>query len=221
MTIDPNLLQELETAISTVVGPGVGSFSSASDLFEAYIFSIVLDAARAEGANIDFREVSGNVPQRLVFRSSPGHIYSIVQPFTHAVLNFQRKNVLEAHIGVRVAGKSGVLHECDVAVIDQDEADTCRFQQVPPRSKRVLIAVECKFYSTLLQLNLGRSFIGFTTDISAKKTFFVTNTSSDSVERLLMKRKRDWERNVVPSSNLEVTRLRNAFQQCFRDYKVS
>ncbi len=221
MTIDPNLLQELETAISTVVGPGVGSFSSASDLFEAYIFSIVLDAARTEGANIDFREVSGNVPQRLVFRSSPGHIYSTVQPYTHAVLNFQGKNVLEAHVGVRVAGKSGVLHECDVAVIDQDEADTCRFQQVPPRSKRVLVAVECKFYSTLLQLNLGRSFIGFTTDISAKKTFFVTNTSSDSVERLLMKRKRDWERNVVPSSNLEVTRLRNAFQQCFRDYKVS
>ena len=221
MTIDPTLLQQIETAISTVVGPGVGSFSSASDLFEAYIFSIVLDAARAEGATIEFRDVAGKLAQRLVLRSSPGHIYSTVQPYTHAVISFSGKNALEIHIGVRVAGKSGVLHECDVAVIDQDEADTCRFQQVPPRSYRVLVAVECKFYSTLLQLNLGRSFIGLTTDVSAKRTFFVTNTSSESIERLLTRRKKAWERNVVPASNLEVTRLKNAFQQCFRDYKVS
>jgi len=171
LTIDPLLLQEIETAISNSIGPAIGSFPSASDLFEAYIFSILLDAAQTEGANIEFRDVSGNLAQRLIFRSSPGHIYSTVQPYTHAVIRFIGKNPLEAHVGVRVAGKSGVLHECDVAVIDQDEADTCRVQQVPPRSYHLLVAVECKFYSTLLQLNLGRSFIGLTTDISAKKTF--------------------------------------------------
>jgi hypothetical protein len=121
---------------------------------------------------------------------------------------------------IRVAGKSGVLHECDVAVIEQAEADTCRFQSVPPRSRKILIAIECKFYATTLQLGLGRAFIGLTTDMSAKRTFFVTNTSSDSIERLLTRRKRDWESNVVPSSNRDVTRLTNALQQSFRNYKV-
>jgi hypothetical protein len=219
LTVDPVLLQQIETAISNV-GPSVGSYQSASDLFEAYAFSIVLMAARAEGANVTYRDVFGNPAQNLIFRSSPGHIYSRIRPYTHAVISFLGKDPLEAHIGVRVAGKSGVLHECDVAVIDQAEADTCRFQSVPPRSHKILIAIECKFYATTLQLGLGRAFIGLTTDMSAKKTFFVTNTSSDSVERLLTGRKRDWERNVVPASNLEVTRLTNTFQQCFRNYKI-
>lgn len=220
MTINPNLLQEIEAAISNVIGPRVASYQSASDLFEAYAFSIVLAAARTEGANIAYSDVFGRPAQNLVFRSGPGHIYSRVQPYTHAVISFPGKDPLEAHIGVRVVGKSRVLHECDVAVIEQPEADTCRLQRVPPRSNKILFAVECKFYSTELKLIMGRAFIGLTTDLSAKKTFFVTNTSSDSIERLLTERKRDWERNVVPASTLEVGRLRSDFQHCFRDYMV-
>jgi len=219
LTVDPVLLQQIEAAISNV-GPSIGSYQSASDLFEAYVLSLVLMAARAEGAAVAYRDVIGNPTQTLIFRSSPGHIYSRAQPYTHAVISFPGKDPLEAHIGIRVSGKTGVLHECDVAVIDQAEADTCRVQSVPPRSHKILLAIECKFYSTILSLGLGRAFIGLTTDISAKRTFFITNTSSDSIERLLTGRRRDWEHNVVPSASLEVTRLTNAIQECFKSYKA-
>jgi len=88
LTVDPALLQEIQTAISTVIGPNIGSFSSASDLFEAYIFSVVLSAARAEGASIAFRDVYGRAAQRLIFRSSPGFIYSTVHPIHMPLLPF-------------------------------------------------------------------------------------------------------------------------------------
>jgi hypothetical protein len=81
------------------VGPSVGSYQSASDLFEAYAFSIVLMASRAEGASVTYRDVFGNLAQNLIFRSSPGHIYSRRQPYTHAVIDFPGKDILEAHIG--------------------------------------------------------------------------------------------------------------------------
>jgi hypothetical protein len=156
-----------------------------------------------------------------VFRTSPGYIFSTTRPYTHAEIIFANKPPLEAHVGVRVVGKSGVLHECDVAVIEQAEAATCRQRQVPPRSSKVVIAVECKFYSTPLQLHLARAFIGLVSDMSAKKPIFVTNSASDSLEKLLTGRDRHWEHNVIPAASLEVSRLRHEFQDAFKKFKAT
>lgn len=41
-----------------------------------------------------------------------------------------------------------------------------------------LIGVECKFYTAPLSLGLARAFIGLGTDLTAKNTFFVTNTAA-------------------------------------------
>lgn len=155
-----------------------------------------------------------------MFRTSPGYIFSTTHPYTHSIITFARKAPLEAHLGVRVVGKSGVLHECDVTVVDQSEAEMCRRELVPPRSFKVLIAVECKFYSTPLQLHLAREFIGLTSDLSAQNPIFVTNSSSESLERLLSGRGKNWEHNLAPNAANEVMRLRYKFQHAFQDYKA-
>jgi hypothetical protein len=220
MPIKTDLLNEIQNTLGPAVSPSLTTSSDASDLFEAYVFSLAVQAAQTEGANISYRDVFGNVPTSFVFRTSPGYIYSTTQAYSHAVILFQNKPPLEAHVGVRVVGKSGVLHECDVAILEQAEAETCRQRQVPPRSAKVLIAVECKFYSTPLQLHLARSFLGLLSDLSAKDAMFVSNTSSISIEKLLSSRKRKWEHNLVPSATLEVSRLRHDFQSAYKQYKA-
>ncbi len=108
-----------------------------------------------------------------------------------------------------------------MAVIEQIEAETCRHNQVPPRSSKILIAVECKFYSTHLQLHLARAFIGLVSDMSAKNPIFVTNSASESLEKLLTARHEHWEHNVIPSASLEVSRLRHKFQEAFKKFKAA
>ena len=221
MTIAIDLLNQIQTTLGSYITPSLSTSSDASDIFEAYVFSLVIEAAKTEGANVLYRDVFGNIPTTFVFRTSPGYIYSTTHPYTHAIIVFHNKPPLEAHIGVRIVGKSGVLHECDVAVIEQIEAETCRQNQVPPRSSKILIAVECKFYSTHLQLHLARAFIGLVSDMSAKNPIFVTNSASESLEKLLTARDEHWEHNVIPSASLEVSRLRHKFQDAFKKFKAA
>ncbi len=221
MTIADDLLDQISNTIGSAISSSLTTASDTSDIFEAYVFSLVIEAARTEGSTITYRDIFGNTPTDFIFRTSPGYIFSTNRSYTHAVIFFPNKAPLEAHVGVRVVGKSGVLHECDVAVIEQSEAETCRRRFVPPRSSKVLIAVECKFYSTPLQLHLARAFIGLTTDLSATKPVFVSNSSSNSLEKLLSGRDRAWEHNLVPSATVEVMRLRHKFQDAFQTYKAA
>jgi hypothetical protein len=221
MATATDLLNQIRVILGSAISPSLTTSSDTSDIFEGYVFTLVLEAARTEGATITYRDVNGNTPSVFIFRTSPGYIFSTSQLYTHAVISFSNRPFLEAHIGVRVLGRSGVLHECDVAVIEQAEAETCRQRQVPPRSSKVLIATECKFYSTPLQLNLARAFIGLTTDLSAAKSVFVTNSFSSSLEKLLSGRGRDWEHNLTPMATVEVMRLRHKFQDAFQRYKAT
>jgi hypothetical protein len=221
MAINKKLLNEIQSVLGSSISPSLSAASAGSDLFEGYIFCLVLQAAKTEGATVCYRNVDGKTPKSFVFRTSPGYIFSQRRQYTHAVISFSGKSPLEVHIGVMVVGRSRVLHECDVAVIEQAEAETCRRRQVPPRSSKILVAMECKFYSTPLHLNLARSFIGLVSDISPKESVFVTNSSSTSVEKLLSGRNKKWEHNVIPSSTIEVSRLQYLFQDAFKNYKAT
>lgn len=214
------LLAEVEATLGPALPPSLGPASDGSDVFEAYVFSILLDAADVEGANVSFENVDGSTPAIFTFRTSPGHIWSNAQQYTHAVLMFPDTPPLEAHLGVYVTGKSGLIHEADILVLLAEEAQACRDNQVPPRSKRAQIAAECKFYTGLLSLGLARGFVGLCSDLSARECFFVTNSSSDSVQKLLMHQRKKWQSLVVPSSNIAVERLRNSFQDVFKDFKA-
>jgi hypothetical protein len=123
-------------AIAAALAPGISlgptAPSALSDIFEAYIWALVVLAAKSEGANVHYEDVSQTPVTSLVFRTSPGQIYSTAHAYTHAVIDFPQRPPLEAHIGVMIAGKSGVLHEADVMVVRRAEALTCRREGVPP-----------------------------------------------------------------------------------------
>jgi hypothetical protein len=220
VTINNTLLTAIGAALGSSITPGLTNASTTDDIFEAYVFSLALEAARIEGAHISFRDVYGRTPSIFTFRTSPGYIFSTTQPYTHAVIDFPGRPILEAHIGVRVAGSSGVLHECDVAVLYQSEAATCRLNRVSPRSSKLIMGIECKFYSSTIPLGLARSFIGLGLDLSAQDCYFVVNTSSDSAEKLLAKKNRAYGCNIVPSSSIAVDRLRSSFQSSFAKFKA-
>jgi hypothetical protein len=215
-----DLLASIQTTLGAAIAPSLTMGSDGSDIFEAYIFTLVVEAARIEGGQVDFFDVFGNRPTTFVFRTSPGYIYSTAHPYAYALVVFPGKAPLEVHIGVRVVGKSSVAHECDVAIMEQTEAETCRRRHVLPRSRKVLSPVECKYYSTGLKLSLAREFIGLSSDLGIRGSLFVTNTSSAQVEKLLNNQNRFWEHNVVPSNSKEVERLRNKFQDIFKSYKA-
>lgn len=214
----PQLVQEIRNALGAAVLPNLTAASAASDLYEAYVFGIVLDAARAEGAQITYEDVSGGVPTSFYFRTSPGQIWSTAHPYCHAVVEFPNKPALEVHVGIRSAGRSGVLHECDVAVMYRDEATACRSHRVPPRHSSLIISVECKFYTTDLPLHLARAFLGLGTDLRADACYFVVNTSSGTVEKLLEHHNRKWEHQIYPGATRDVERLRNSFQKAFKGF---
>jgi hypothetical protein len=124
------------------------------------------------------------------------------------------------HLGVYVSGRSGLIHEADVLVLLAEEAQMCRYNHVPPRSHRTLIATECKFYASNLQLGLGRAFVGLCSDLSSRECLFVTNSTSISIEKLLTHQRKKWESQLLPNQQIVVDRFRNSLQDAFKDFKT-
>jgi hypothetical protein len=216
-----SLATQIQATLGAAVRPTLTSASAVSDLFEGYLFCVVVAAARAEGARVEYENVDGTPATTFTFRTSPGQIFSRAQPYSYATIEFAGKPMLELHMGVQVSGKSGVLHECDVAVIWHDEAETCRVNRVAPRSHKVLLAVECKHYGDHLPLGLARAFHGLSADLSTQECYFVSNIGSRSIEKYLTKRSRKWYHRIRPQARPEVERLRNSFRTAFVHFKAT
>lgn len=214
------LLNDVGAVLGAALPVSLTTSSYASDLYEAYLFSLICQAARDEGGSVGFRSIGSATPTTFIFRTSPGYISSTNRDYGYAVIEFPNKPVLEGHISVRVTGASQVLHECDICVLLQDEADLCRYSggSVAPRAAKVIISVEAKFYGSSLGLGLGRGFLGFTMDVYAYKAFFVINRNAASIEKLLSHKKKLWDHNIQPQNATDVNRLKCAFQTAFKDF---
>jgi hypothetical protein len=222
LSIRPNLLAEIRNTLGSAAIPALTNASAVSDVYEAYLFSLVLQAARIENAVVTLRSINGTVPNPFVFRTSPGYLNSRRRNYGYAVIQFPGCPTLEAHSGVRVSGHSAVLHECDISVLRKTEADICRSRTelVAPRSHKVVIAIEAKYYTTDLALNLGRAFLGLVRDTSSQNAFFVINRDAPSTEQLLAHKKEKWEHKVIPSEPVAVVRLTNALQKAFNNFRA-
>jgi hypothetical protein len=214
------LLDQLDAGLAGTVASGYTTSDAANDLFEGYVWSIVIAAARDQGAQIQYQNVFGQSVNALVLRTSPGNIYSTNRPYTHAVLDFQRCRGLEAHVGIFVAGKSGVIHECDVAVLDQREAQVCRAERVHPRASKVLLAIECKFHSATLQLGQGRGFLGLTKDIMPKNRFLASNVTSQSIERLASHHNLEWDTGIDLVDPNPISLFKARLSRAFRNFQA-
>lgn len=220
MTVRSDLIRAIEDAVFAAASAGYSSSVATNDIYESYVWALCLRAARLHGASIEYQNYNEERTRDLVFRTSPGAIYSAARAYTHASIEFSGCPALEAHIGIRITGKSRVLHECDVAILDKEEARLCRENQVHPRASKVLLAAECKFYTSAIQLYLGRSFIGLTSDIHRKERYFVTNAQSPNVTKLIAHHQSEWECGVVPTSS-EADALLHSFARAFRNYRTS
>lgn len=212
-------LDDLEKAYLKYLGSRspVSSSGQANDAFEIYILSLVLKAAKNEGANIQFYSRSGKLnPKKLVFRSSPGRIYSTAHDYSHALITFPDNLAYEAHVGVYVEGLAGVVHECDVLVIDATEGEFCRRNNVHPKKSNTILTAECKFYTGNLGINLAREFLGVTVDLGRDSRFFVSNSDGKSLDRVLAHHKRERFLGLSPlnkdAEHQTVSLFRNTFR---------
>jgi hypothetical protein len=221
-----DFLTEISGQLQQAVALNLTRRSAACDIFEAYVFAIVLDAATRESANIPIQleDTTGRPSSAAVFRTSPGRIYPSSPsspPYTHAIVQFADKPALEVHQGIYISGKSGLLHECDVAVLLRSEGQTCRQNRVHPRCAKVIFGSECKFYGAGLGIGLARGFLGLTTDIWKHGRFFVSNSASDASRKLLTHHDRKWAEGVVPNASNVTNRFRALIERVFEEFKAS
>ncbi|TPK63692.1 hypothetical protein FJ546_13285 [Mesorhizobium sp. B2-4-19] len=221
MPLRPEMWGDITAAIGSAVNANLSAASAGNDLYECYIWALVLEAARREGATIRLMTRSGAPATSFYFRTSPTSIFSDLHDYCHAEIRFPRSPVLEAHIGIYVSGKSRVNHECDVAVIYGDEANTCRANRVNPRSSKILLSVECKYFlSSNLGINLGRSFLGLVDDIYAEGRFFVSTQNAGSVDKLFSRHRKEYEIGLSPLGPDQEIRLRGSFEKIFRNFQA-
>lgn len=223
MTNRNSLIQGIRNRLEASINIGDTLATAASDLFELYVFSLLIRAARNEGAQVHYRDVHDQITSSLCFRASPGQIYGATHLYTHAVLDFgNNRPLLEAHIGIKVQGRAGIAHECDVCILHRQEATECRADRREPRSSKVVIAVECKYYSSRLKLELAREFLGLSLVLTRLEgdSYFVSNTFENNVAKLLATERKRWGLNIVPSSTNSLNKLMYYFQNNFQDFKV-
>jgi len=214
---EQDLLSQVEQGLSMAVT--YRNKMAACDLYEAYLLMLVVKAAVDEGATVEFRDSTDAAAPHLTLRSGPSSIFTSAQ-YTHARITFPGKPPLEAHVGIYVAGLSTVVHECDVAVIDAEEARNCRQNSSHPSRNKLLVGIECKYYSSNVGIDLIRSFLGLTDELKKKDRFFVSNIGGANPQKMLVKHGIAWSTTLVPGQPKETQRIQGALSTIFRDYKT-
>lgn len=215
-----SLLAALPIALPTTMTATGPEPTAGNDLYEAYLFGLVLRAARSEGFGITLFDADGPAAV-LRLRRAPGRLASGGPPgsrFTHAVLTCPPRPALEVHTGVGVVGQSKVVHEADVLVLPESDADRCRNLDLDPPGRDVELLIEAKYYTNAVGLGTGREFLGLRADISAKHKVFVATLTSGSVVSLLSGKSVPHDVGVLPALRGEVSLL-SLIQRVLRDYR--
>ena len=203
-----DLLNAIRAALHGVVHSGYGTADVLDDIYEAYVWTRVLEAARRLGWAVSYSTPAGHAPTTLLLRRGPGVIYSSA-PFTFAVLSKRGRPTLEVHLGVMVTGRSRVAHECDVLVLTEAAAQAARHAGVHPTYRDVVLQAECKFYTRDLSLGLARGLRGLSADCSLSGLGgLVTNaTRSVSVGQLILHNRLFYNPRLTPAYRMEVRKL--------------
>jgi hypothetical protein len=214
------LLQAIRQTLGSAVPPNLTSKSKGFDLYEAYIFTLGIEACKKLQLPVVYRNQDGSPASIFRFRTGPGSLARGVYSHAEIWLGAQ-KPTLEAHVGVKVMGLSKVEHELDFSIILKEEADFCRRNDVLPRHSKVVLAAECKFYMRRgIGIAMGRGFLGLSDDLGQRDTFFVMNRPAMRVERFVDRHNR-WGcfSPVAPSSTDEKIRLVSSFQTVLKKFR--
>ena len=161
------------------------------DLYEAYLFALVVEAARVVAPACVSFESGAGVPVRMLFcGTSPGRMDGAsARRYTHAVvaLGGDPGRDLEIHLGVYFAGTQRVPHECDIAVVLRPEGLRARGNGVYPRASQLKLAFEAKYREANLRLAVGREFLGLRSQLKRDCCISVTNSEGPKTARMLSK----------------------------------
>lgn len=193
------LIRAVEGAIGTLEASYRGA-ATESDLYEASLLAVAVQAARDAGGSVLLTNDGMSRASELRFRRSPGNLWA--GNFTCAVVSFPRTGKqLELHLGVYVGGASGVAHECDVALLDQVEADRSRAGNVHPRRRGLVASVEAKHYVSSPGIDVGRGFLGLSSELGQDKCCLgFPARSSSSLATLIARRPSECFDELTPGS---------------------
>jgi hypothetical protein len=213
---DDDLIRNVESAIG-VLENAYRDGATESDLYEATLFALCVDAARQAGGTVLLTKDGTNEARRFRFRRSPGNLWR--GDFTFARVAFPGSDKdIEVHLGVYVtASQSKVAHECDVAILKREEAERSRRLQVHPRAGGLVAAVEAKHYAASPSLGVGRGFLGLSTELGQDKCSLVFPASgSPTVMALIAKRRSQAYDELIPGGNA-AGRLHSHLVQAIRN----
>ena len=206
-----SLLSDVETALGLSVDLGYASKAKDHDLYEAYVMTLLIDAARSKGWKVELRDGWGHTVTNPLFRLGPGRITSL--KYTFARITKAGRMPLEAHLGVKVSGKARVvispstksgrlLHEFDLIVLPETIANACRATGDDPDHTAITIRAEMKFYTGKLTLPLGRASIGMALECGlSEKSVLISNQLGDTVQDLVQHHSVKFRYNVLPSNS--------------------
>jgi hypothetical protein len=214
------LLTQIRQLLPPIVSQTSWDQAADEDRFEGYIFALVLQAARKEGPIVRFENRNGPFTGIATFRTAPGHLWSDIHPYTHAVTEFANKPLLEAHVGVYVSGRSRLYHEADVAVLSRAVARTCRADRTDPPHSEAVLLLECKYYAAGPGVGLGREFLGLSAECGKDQCVFVTNQRAPRSQKLFEEHDREWGHQILPGQNNDVDRLVGFAQRAFTRYRA-
>lgn len=212
--------QELIAAVEAallVLEPNYRGSAAESDLYEACLLTILTGAARDAGGTIFITSDGMQAASSLRFRRSPGNLW--LGNFAYVIVSFPNSTkVLEAHLGIYVAGASGVPHECDVALLDQVEASRSRAGRVHPRRSGLVAALEAKHYVASPGIGVGRGFIGLSTELGQKKCCLgFPAKGSSNVAALLARKPSECFDELLPGAPA-ASRLQAHLDQAIRNW---
>ena len=210
------LIEAVERVLGELASLYIGGASEA-DLYEAALMTIAVGAAQDAGGVVMMTNDSQTPTAILHFRRSPGNLW--LGQFSYGRVSFGGVGAeLEVHLGVYVVGRSGVAHECDVALIDHDEAERSRRGAVHPRSQGLVASIEAKHYVVSPGIGVGRGFVGLSTELGQKKcALSFPAKGSSSLATLIANRPSECFDELIPES-AAARRLRSHLDQMIRNW---
>jgi hypothetical protein len=185
--------------------PGLKSKTTVPKIYEVFVLSCVARALRDIGGALVAKDSEDNATNTLTFRLAPGLIYSPTTAPGFIVVTIKNKQY-ELQNGLRIKGRSGVLHELDVCLIKRDAAMKCRANSQDLSQGHVRLLIECKFLGNpTFPLELGREFVGLGAEFSLRIKTLVSNSSNDQVHDLVAKHRstENFRISALPTANVD------------------
>lgn len=217
-----SLLTDVEAALGVSVELGYASKAKQHDLYEAYVLTLLLQAAHAKGWALALRDGWGRPVTSALFRLGPGRLPS--RSYTLVHLSRSGEPDLEIHLGVKVSGctpvavspptaSSRLLHEFDLLVLPARIAEACRTGNSDPNYAAVVLHAEMKYYGGKLSLPVGRAAVGMAVEcVLAGKSVLVTNRLGYTVQDLVEHHGVTFRYRVLPTNPTAEYHLVKHFQ---------